>query len=78
MDVFIFSEYFDDLKCFCVNWNLLGVYDYKKKVFLKLIFFFIKIYFFEGLEVIGMNDFKVYLEIEYGYLGWGVMYDCKI
>ena len=24
-----------------------------------------------------MNDLKTYLEIEYGYLGRGAMYDCK-
>lgn len=68
----------DYFNCYCVNWNFLGFYDYRRKVFLKLIFFFFKIYNFEGVEVYGMNDFKIYLEIEYGYLGCGVMYDCKI
>lgn len=77
VDVFTLSEHPDDPKCFCVNWNLPGVYDYKKKAFPKSIFFPIKTYSFEGLEVTGMNDLKAYLEIEYGYLGRGAMYDCK-
>ena len=77
VDVFTLSEHPDDPKRFCVNWNLPGVYDYKKKAFPKSIFFPIKTYSFEGLEVTGMNDLKAYLEIEYGYLGRGAMYDCK-
>lgn len=77
VDVFTLSEHPDDTNCFCINWNLPGVYDYRKKAFPKSIFFPLNTYIFEGLEVYGMNDLKAYLEIEYGYVGRGAMYDCK-
>ncbi|XP_022798510.1 uncharacterized protein LOC111336650 [Stylophora pistillata] len=77
VDVFTLSEHPDDPKCFCVNWNVPGAYDYRKKAFPKSIFFPLKTYSFEGLEVTGMNDLKAYLDIEYGYLGRGAMYDLK-
>ena len=75
VDVFTLEQNPDDSNCLCVNWNIPGHYDYKKKAFPKSIFFPIKKYHFEGLEVSGMNELKAYLEIEYGYLGHGAIYD---
>ena len=75
VDVFTLGQHPDDPNCFCVNWNIPGHYDYKKKAFPKSIFFPLKKYHFEGLEVSGMNELKAYLEIEYGYLGRGAIYD---
>ena len=77
LDVFTLSQHPDDSSCYCVNWNIPGSYDYRRKAFPKSIFSPLKTYNFEGVEVCGMNDLKTYLEIEYGYLGRGVMYDCK-
>lgn len=77
VDVFTLSQHPDDYNCYCVNWNIPGAYDNRKKAFPKSIFSPLKTYNFEGLEVYGMNDLKTYLEIEYGYIGRGAMYDCK-
>lgn len=77
LDVFTLSQHPDDPNCYCVNWNFPGSYDYRRKAFPKSIFSPLKTYNFEGVEVYGMNDLKTYLEIEYGYLGRGAMYDCK-
>lgn len=77
VDVFTLSQHPGDPNCYCVNWNMPGSYDYRKKAFPKSIFSPLKTYNFEGLEVYGMNDLKTYLEIEYGYIGRGAMYDCK-
>ena len=41
----------------------------------KSIFFPLKKYSFEGLGVTGMNDLKTYLELEYGYIGRGAIFD---
>ena len=75
LDVFTWGQHPDDPNCVCVNWNISGRYDYRKKAFPKSIFFPLKTYRFEGLNVTGMNDLKAYLEIEYGYLGRGATYD---
>lgn len=77
VDVFTLSQHPDDPSCYCVNWNIPGAYDYRKKAFPKSIFSPLKTYSFEGLEVYGMNDLKTYLEIEYGYIGRGAMFDSK-
>lgn len=77
LDVFTLSQHPDDSNCYCVNWNFPGSYDYRRKAFPKSIFSPLKTYNFEGVEVYGMNDLRTYLEIEYGYLGRGAMYDCK-
>lgn len=71
VDVFTLGQHPDDPNCFCVNWNIPGHYDYKKKAFPKSIFFPLKKYHFEGLEVSGMNELNAYLEIEYGI--WAVV-----
>ena len=75
LDVFTLGQHPDYRDCFCVNWNVPGRYDYRKKAFPKSIFFPSKTYSFEGLEVSGMNDLKAYLEVEYGYLGRGATFD---
>lgn len=75
LDVFTLGQHPDHPNSFCVNWNIPGHYDYTKKAFPKSIFFPLKTYSFEGLNVYGMNDLKAYLEIEYGYLGRGATYD---
>ncbi|XP_068723225.1 uncharacterized protein [Montipora capricornis] len=75
VDVFTLGQHPDHPNCFCVNWNIPGHYDYRKKAFPKSIFAPSKTYRFEGIEVNGMNDIKAYLEIEYGYLGLGAIYD---
>lgn len=75
LDVFTLGQHPDNPDCFCVNWNISGQYDYRKKAFPKSIFFPLKTYRFEGLDVTGMNDLKAYLEIEYGYLDRGATYD---
>ena len=77
VDVFTLSQHPDHPNCYCVNWNLPGCYDYRRKAFPKSIFSPLQTYNFEGVEVYGMNDLKTYLEIEYGYLGRGATYDCK-
>lgn len=77
LDVFTLSQHPDDSNCYSVNWNFPGSYDYRRKAFPKSIFSPLKTYNFEGVEVYGMNDLRTYLEIEYGYLGRGAMYDCK-
>jgi len=75
LDVFTLGQHPDNSNCFCVNWNIPGHYDYRKKAYPKSIFFPLKTYSFEGLDVYGMNDLKAYLEIEYGYIGRGATYD---
>lgn len=75
LDVFTLSQHPDFSDCFCVNWNIPGHYDYRKKAFPKSIFFPLKKYSFEGLGVTGMNDLKTYLELEYGYIGRGAIFD---
>ena len=71
VDVFTLGQHPDDPNCFCVNWNIPGHYDNKKKAFPKSIFFPLKKYHFERLEVSGMNELNAYLEIEYGI--WAVV-----
>lgn len=77
VDVFTLGQHPEYPNCLCVNWNFPGYYDYTKKAFPKSIFFPLKRFTFEGLEVYGMNDLKAYLEIEYGYLGRGATYDSE-
>ena len=35
VDVFTLEQHPDDPNCFCINWNIPGHYDYKKKAFPK-------------------------------------------